>query len=71
MQHAKWRQIVQDNNNQEVDSDDEADNYATKADVTESKWISDILANEPMDKVYIKREDSRVGGYRAGPPQVI
>ena len=40
-----------------------------KSELQQSAFISSILEHEPTDKVYIRKEDERVGGYRNGPAQ--
>ena len=64
---VKWKKILQDGQEDEISSDDEIENWALRSDLKQSAWISEILKNEPLDKVYIRKEDPRVGGYRAGP----
>ena len=72
LRETKWRQIIPDNelveSEEEKDSDDEdANHFATFSELDQSRWISEIIRNEPISKVYIRREDFRVGGYRADP----
>ena len=58
----------------EADQDPEIDDNnecATRSDLHESQWITDILEEEPFEKLYSRREDFRVGGYRNGPFKLI
>ena len=69
-QEAKWRQVLQEGDEDDLDSDDDVDNFAVRSDVAQSSWISDILKNEPTDKLWVRREDPRVGGCYVAPAQM-
>ena len=65
---TKWRQIYEDDN--ELDSDEDPDEFIANHELNQSKFISEMLKNDPLDKVYIKKEDNRCG-QRFKPLQLI
>ena len=56
---------------EDLDSDEEADNFATVGDISQSPLIERILRDEPAEKIYFRREDFRVGGYRYAPLKLV
>jgi len=66
---GRWRQLVSSFN--ELDADQEVNDCATTSDLAQSQWITEVLAAEPHENVYLRREDPRVGGYRFGPYKLV
>lgn len=59
--YAKWKRVLQDQKQfDDLDSDEDPDDFVTQADLQQSDWISSILRDEPLDSLYIRREDPRV-----------
>ena len=55
----------------ELDSDEDPDMFATAADVANAPWIEQVIKDEPAEKIYVRSEDFRVGGYRYAPLKLI